>query len=612
MAGEGSDRARRYGPLLTIVVAALLAFAVLPSALTLPNPKPSSQEEIAPVPPTATKVNPPVSNFVSLNQATGAGLGSGGGGSRSVSTPPGALIPPPPPIPPGLGIAPPSTYDCVDGRQTEDPLSPTCVPYYQGNNGGATYQGVTGSLVKILIYFDPYSTLNTSQGASTPPYNTIVNLDAPPQPHEVPQVYVNRAWEKFFDTRYAAYDRHVRFYVQFGSYDDQGLETPGTQTQDAAFGYAEVHPFAIINYASFGNGAYYNTYMAQHQVLVFGSVAGRTQSFYEQYPGLQWGYPPPIERSARHYADFVCSSLAGKPADQVGSGNTPGTIANGQPRKYGLLYTTDPAFQSLEQEALEAAADIKSDCGITPAVTVTYPHNSYSVDNSETPQYAVQDALKLKQAGVTTVLWPAGYEDKIAQAADQESYYPEWLIGDDPQQASNFGEQFQDQREWADAWIVTSQTYLPGMTDQICYQEYRSVDSTSADSDVENFACQYYPDLRQLFTGIQVAGPDLTPSSVDQGFHAIPPVASSNPQVPACFYLANDYTCVKDSAVEFWNPSGQSQTNAQPGCWQMVDGGRRYLPGAFPTANLAALRNPNDPCNNFNEAANLDLGPPSP
>ncbi|MEO6203984.1 MAG: hypothetical protein ABIO67_01170, partial [Mycobacteriales bacterium] len=112
---DSSEQFRRFGPLTSLVVAAVLAFLVLPSTLTLPNPSPTSQEEIAPVPPTQVKTNPPVSNFTGLSAATsGNGLGVGDGGGSKPST--GTL---PPPLPAGLGNVPPSTYQCIAGRQTE-------------------------------------------------------------------------------------------------------------------------------------------------------------------------------------------------------------------------------------------------------------------------------------------------------------------------------------------------------------------------------------------------------------------------------------------------------------------------------------------------------------
>jgi hypothetical protein len=598
---DTSEQIRRFGPMSGLLIAAAIAFIVLPSTLTLPNPSPTSQEEIAPVPPTDSKLNPPVSNFTNLNSGnTGTGLGNGGGGGN---------LPPDGPVklpPVGIGKTPPSTYECVAGRQTEDRLSPTCVPFFNGQNGGATFQGVTAKEVRILIYFDPYGTLNTSQGRSDPPYNTIIDLDDAPKANEHPAVYTNRAWATFFNKRYATYDRRVHTFVQFGSYDSSAEQTPGTQAQDAALAYAKVKPFAVINYAAFGNGAYFNNYMAEHSVLNFGSVAGRSDTFYRQYPGLQWGYPPTLEYAAAQYAQFVCNVIHKKPAQDLGQGvNTP---AAGGERKYGFLYTTDKAYEGVQQQAELSFALMKQQCGLEPTAVQTYDHNGYSVDNQRTPDYALNIAVDFAGKDVTTVLWPAGYEQKISGAFNDSNYFPEIILGDEDQMASNYGSFFQDKNAWSHAWIMTHQTYDPPPNDRICAQEYRTVDQNSANSDVQNFACDFYNDLRQLYTGIQVSGPNLTPKSLDQGMHAIPIVESTDPELPTCYYLANDYTCVKDSTIEHWDPAAQTESSRNPGCWRMVDNGKRYLPGKFPKdRNLLAMKKPNHICNNFSQSVLLAL-----
>jgi hypothetical protein len=112
--------------------------------------------------------------------------------------------------------------------------------------------------------------------------------------------------------------------------------------------------------------------------------------------------------------------------------------------------------------------------------------------------------------------------------------------------------------------------------------------------------CGFYDNLRQLFTGIQVAGPKLTPGNVDEGFHAIPAVASTDPQVPACFYHPGDYTCVKDGIAMWWDRSGQIRGWSGTGCFRLTDDGKRYLVDQWPSRNLTDARRPGkDVCNGY-------------
>jgi len=50
----------------------------------------------------------------------------------------------------------PKQFQCYGNppRQTEDPSSPPCVPFFQGDNFGATYQGITKNEIKVLVYMD--------------------------------------------------------------------------------------------------------------------------------------------------------------------------------------------------------------------------------------------------------------------------------------------------------------------------------------------------------------------------------------------------------------------------------------------------------------------------
>jgi hypothetical protein len=65
----------------------------------------------------------------------------------------GEGAPPLPPLPGGKGVNP-SNKRCVGNppRQTEDPTSPPCVAFFDGDNFGSTYQGVTGEEIRVLIY----------------------------------------------------------------------------------------------------------------------------------------------------------------------------------------------------------------------------------------------------------------------------------------------------------------------------------------------------------------------------------------------------------------------------------------------------------------------------
>jgi hypothetical protein len=158
---------------------------------------------------------------------------------------------------------------------------------------------------------------------------------------------------------------------------------------------------------------------------------------------------------------------------------------------------------------------------------------------------------------------------------------------------------------------VTNVVKEGALEDQPCYQAFRESDPESNPQDIRT-ACEVYPDLLQLFTGIQVAGPRLGPTCVDKGFHAIPPIKATNPTVPACFYDIGDYTCVKDAMAEYYDQTGRTTSTASPGCYRMVEDGFRHIAGDWPVGNINAGVTGNEECNRFGGSRQLFLGPPSP
>ncbi|HUR49100.1 MAG TPA: hypothetical protein VMY88_06165, partial [Acidimicrobiales bacterium] len=137
--------ARNFPPLVFAALVMMLLLALMPSALNLPQSNPSQTLEYAPVPPEDDSVTPPAGNFSSLGLGTSPGPGNnrfGDSGGLPLGDVQG-----------GVGKSP-STKRCVGNppRQTEDPLSPPCVASFTGDNGGATYHGVTRDEVTVLIY----------------------------------------------------------------------------------------------------------------------------------------------------------------------------------------------------------------------------------------------------------------------------------------------------------------------------------------------------------------------------------------------------------------------------------------------------------------------------
>ncbi|HEX9890044.1 MAG TPA: hypothetical protein VGA69_11235 [Nitriliruptorales bacterium] len=607
MAARPRDWARQYPPLAAALVAVLVAVFVLPSALNVPQSNPTQTLEFAPVPPQDDQPPPPDSSNVeslslgSSSSVTGDARGGADGG-------PG--LPPPPEVPAGLGDRP-VTKRCVQTpqgpRQTEDPLAPPCVAHFEGDNGGATYRGVTAEQITVLITLTgggsagPYCDAVTSRGTECRPSDRYFDLFDPPEDDDPYPVRAFRVFQEYFNTRYQTYGRTAHFWVYFTPHR---AHTPETRRAEANDNVARREPFAVIGYPGSLEDDYLRT-VARHGVLNFGSHEGRPASFFREFPGLIWSYTASIDERAKLYGELVCTQVVGRPVSFSGNGDA------GQPRRLGLMRTTDDRYPGVAHFTDVVRGHVEG-CGGEFATEVTFPvagrvHGTRQQTGESNATVAPGNIATLGANDVTTVIWPQAYETQHTEAAANANYLPEWVIAGDGAHEGYLGAQQQDQGAFdRHAMVVTGQT-LEGETEETeCWRAFEEAAPGHPDA---AFTCGlhsgWYHDLRQLFTGIQVAGPQLTPESIDEGFHAIPAVPSSDPRVPACFYDPGDYTCVKDGVAMWWDANSTAPGASSPGCWRMPEGGQRYFGEAWPRTDAAARWAEQDPCNGYSGSLNF-------
>ena len=577
---------RNYPPLVFAGFVLLLLLGMMPSALNLPQSSPSQTLEYAPVPPEGADSGSRRGNFAALGLA----------GSSDLQDEAGDLAPPTAfsdATPGGRAVKIAGTKRCVGTppRQTEDPASPPCVASFTGDNGGATYHGTDAAEVRIIVYVPGGFVRPTSRGSEASPVDQCFDLGAPADEDDDIEVRFHRTLQRYFNDRYQTYGRFVRFVVCFDG--PQSWSVEGRRA--AAAEHRRIwDPFAVVSLIRGGTGPAYEEVMLNRGVLRFSAALFQPASVHATFAPLSWGYAPSIEEYADHFSSFVCHKVVGHPTSFSGNNGE-----NGSPRKLGLLYTDNGWYPELQAYA-EAVRDRIVGCGGRFVAEGRYPY-PYTVGHEEGRYLAAQaNMTRFRDAGVTTVIWPGGWESDHTKVAAAMNYRPEWLSAGDGEIEGYDIAQFQEQSVWRHAWVIASQTREGLFEDSLCYQALREADPEFPRQDAE-YACPLakpYESFRQLFTGIQVAGPRLHPDTLDKGYHAIPAVRSQDPRVPACFYETGDYTCVKDAAAMWWDSDGTSR-NGRKGCWKMPEGGRRYLRGTWPGGDVLSMQNRADVCNGY-------------
>ncbi|HEX9890009.1 MAG TPA: hypothetical protein VGA69_11060 [Nitriliruptorales bacterium] len=595
----GAHRAqwqRRYPPLAGALCAALIAVFVLPSALNVPQSNPTQTLEFAPIPPADDEPPPPDSGNVDR-----LGLGSSATVPGEALGGRGPVLAPPPPIPDGAGQRP-VTKRCVGDppRQTEDPLAPPCVAHFEGDNGGATYAGVDAEEVAVLFYVktNPCSNV-TSRGNECPPPGELFDLAQPAEDDDHVDVRALRVFQRYFNERFQTYGRFVHFYVYFERNADS--RSPEGRRADAAHLLEEVGPFAVHNYSAAFQDDFLDATVSRG-VINFGSQEARPAAFYTRYPRLVWSYLPSVDQQAALFAEFVCTKVVGHPVSFSGNGD------HGEPRRLGLLSSGDERKPSFAAFAEVARSGIE-DCGGEFVSDASYPVAAKSVDQNaaaQNQQAATANMAQFQRDGVTTIVWPQGYEMYHSRAAERIGYLPEWVLAGDLQHEGHATTGLQSQSAFDEkAWVVAATPVPQPPESDHCRGALREASPTMEPLD-RDYICQfrtYYEDLRLTFTAIQVAGPQLTPASIDVGLHAIPAHRSSSPSIPACFFEVDDYTCVKDANASWWDADAQRSPTAT-GCWRLARGGFRFIHGTWPAGDVLTLRGADDPCNTYSGPLN--------
>jgi hypothetical protein len=584
------------------VLAALLLLSMLPSALNLPQSTPSETLEYAPVPPDDQNQTNLSGNFSSLglgrSSAFGAAAGNdptdtggtAGGGSTGKN---------------------PATKRCVGNppRQTEDPMSPPCVAYFSGDNGGATYQGVTRDEITVLMvlqwgwglrpgaggrngtYCDVDLGYPASPGCEGVEYNDVTPNDPRSTGREAGLSRVVKALSVHFNERFQTYGRHVHFWIHWSEFED----SPERRRANASENFTRIEPFAVIDRENFnggGNKAAYSQVMARFGVINVQATGPELESYFRTFPGFLWNFSPSIERLARTYVDYVCTRVAPFPVSHSTNGTGPdGEPMNGRPRRYGLFISDDegkPQYRVLSDLVRDGLAD----CGVKPVIELS--NNNEGGFPTETDTV---NAATFSQNGVTTVLWLAGYLFYQSRAFAAQNYYPEIVVAGDGEVDRGTEAGLQDQSVWQNAWLVTPYQLREDSPDSTQgFHACRGADPAIPRDDATSFCEALYRDLFLLFLMIQSAGPRLSPETVERGLRAIPPVVSTDPYKASCYFELGDYTCVKDAIEEWWDPGGEARPDSTPGCWRMTRGGQRFVIGDWPRAD-EVFDNPADPCN---------------
>ena len=391
----------------------------------------------------------------------------------------------------------------------------------------------------------------------------------------------------FFNNRFQLYGRHI---VLDPCCSTTATTDPVKERADAD-AVASRGDFASLAYTPESGGElfYYDELAAHHVISVGTYGTWRSEVEMAAHAPYEWslvGGGNDIGESG--LGGFVCNQLKGRPAEYAGA------PYGGQPRRFGLLETTLNSYGADDSRL----RSVLLDCGVTIAAEARYDDGGSAADTSNGAGAAQTAMVRFRQAGVTTVicLCEAYATDTTAMpAAANQGYFPEWLLstylnGDiawaghlapASEAAHFFGLSFMNKDLPAPqqpvSWALKEVD--PGFA-------WAQGSSFNAQSDATSAQWYLYDDLLILASGIQMAGPGLTPGQFQSALFRTRfpnPACGGPPYYQACVGFPNVHSWYQDVAVIWWSPTTTAYS---------TDNGAGTGGGAYCSAELGARHSP--------------------
>lgn len=442
-------------------------------------------------------------------------------------------------------------------RQAADYQSPPCIPYWKGNNGGGTSKGVTGDSIFVAVPTVAFENADNIQPLAD-----------------------------FFNRHFQFYGRKIvlKQFPAKGNLNSQ--PSPDLELTDAKRVDEELKAFASLTTGGrFGSEHLYYDELARRKIISVAHRAGTktSEAYLQRFAPYRWSVLPGIDTMQRHMAEMVCKVLAGKAPEYAGPGVT------GNRRVFGLIYgrAADGTKPDLDLFRNDLSA-----CKVSLAADVEYDQSGDQTTDTGT-------ILKMVQARVTSVICfcdVSALSSKLMQAASGEQYRPEWILSTyiDNDVDNSFAQAPPDQATHVIGASFRNK-WLP-REDMFWYRAWRDAFPAGDPQPNEGYSlAARYSSLLLLASGIQMAGPILTPKTFEEGLLRAQfpnPFAQGPPYYQARVgFEGGRHTMIGDATMYWYSRSERGTVDPTSfGAVCYVDQGRRYSLGAWPQQEPAFQR----------------------
>ena len=444
--------------------------------------------------------------------------------------------------------------------------APPCVEPFEGDNGGATSQGVTADEILIVDYnadpaLDPLIAATAEQaGADVDPETARAVL----------QDFVT-LYNEIFET----YGRTVRLETYTGT----GAGTDVAAAQADAIAISEMEPFAVIGGPAQALGVF-SAELAENRIICGPGCANTLpEDIIEEYEPFLWPTGPTPNQAVAMAAEMIGNLAGPGPAEMSG---TPEMQA--QDRVYGLLHYDNADGDHVP--VMESFRESLTDNGIEIAADV-----EFTLDLARAQENARTNIGQLMYAGVTTIIY---YGDPLTPAsltteATAQGYFPEWILGPNVLMDTTLFARQTDVDQWKNGFGMALIGARGERSTNGAFQIYEWAFGREPQNNTVNV---FEPQLRTMLNGIHLAGPDLNPETFRDSMLRYPISGGGPTEVQVSrgnhgVWDEFDWGGSDDMALIWFDPevAGEDETgNEGVGMYRYANGGQRYTIGNLPAS----------------------------
>ncbi|HVY08591.1 MAG TPA: hypothetical protein VG650_05025 [Mycobacteriales bacterium] len=460
-----------------------------------------------------------------------------------------------------------TTSKCVGPQVRGDGYSPPCVSF-SGSNGGATSRGVTAKQITITfrIPADNLASTDAAIQQLAGKYNTAAFSDTEADVKRTIADLVT-----YFNRTFQFYGRKLslRFFNGQGTLTSE--ITGGGQSQANADALKVADSYQAFADISAFSQPFAQALSEQHVVNIGSPYM--SLGWYQQHSPYAWSFFPNCTTATEGGSANVVRQLLPQHVTWAGKG-----VPDGQKRRFAVIAPDNPIYQSCIHIVTRAMAR----AGQPPVDDL-----SYTANLSELSQEAAAMEQRMVNDKITTIICACDPITLIYLTGDFDNaeYEPEIVNSGGAFTDEDVVAQLMDQDVWAHAAGETFNGTTPPFGSSLAYFAAKSVDPSHIPAhEVDVF----YEDLYILALGIQQAGPDLTPDSLQRGLFSYR--GGDGEYGPWSFnqHGRGIWTPQYEFRDEWWNPKVPSPFNGQMGSWivgkhwyGLNDSSGKYMP-VFP------------------------------